>query len=224
VRIPLRRVFLLALFGAAFSGCEDEKKPDAGLQGDGVAFNEARDVPPFTRLSVGSRIEATVAIGEASKLELRGDKNLLPHVRAKVENGTLKLDTDVKVKPNIPLTVKLGVPRLDGATVSQAARLVIEKLSAQKFEARAAGGAKISASGSAQELVVDGVGAGQFDFTKLPVQSAVVRLELGSRAELGYVEKLDAKLSGATRLVYDGTPEIKQEIKERGRLVRRSSR
>ncbi|HEX6275037.1 MAG TPA: DUF2807 domain-containing protein [Polyangiaceae bacterium] len=224
MRIRRRPLFLLALFALAFSGCDDEKKADSGLQGDGVAHTETRDVPAFTRLSVGSRIDVSVVIGEPSKLELRGDKNLLPHVTGKVENGTLKLDTDVKVKPNIPLTLKLRVPRLDGVSVSKGGSIAVEKLSAQKFEVQAGGGGKIRASGSAQELLVDGGDAGQVNLAKLPVQSATVRLERAARVELGYVEKLDVKLDGAARVVYEGTPEIKQDIKGRARLVRRDSR
>lgn len=216
-----RRSFLIAALALAVVGCKEKKAAEDALSGDGVVATEARDIPPFARLSVGSKIEAHVVIGEHSKLEFRGDKNLLPHVKSRVANGTLTLDTDVKVKPNIPLTVKLSVPRLDAVSVSKGANVTVEKLSAQKFEARASGGAKMRASGSAEVLVVDGVEVGSFDFSKLPVQSATVRLRRAARTELGYVEKLDVKLEGLASVTYEGTPEIKQDIKDRARLIRR---
>jgi len=223
VRTLRRRLFLGAFIGLLHAGCKE--KPPEALAGSGVPLTETRDVPPFTRLSVASRIEARVTIGEASKLDFRGDNNLLPHLKSRVENGELKLDTDVNVKPSIPLRVTFSVPRLETASVSRAAQIVIEGMKAETFEAHARDGAKISASGTAQALVLEGVGAGWFDFQKLPARSATIRLEYGARAEMGYLEKLDVKLSGAARVSYVGTPEIKKDIKSTSaRLIRRDER
>ena len=222
MRIPGRRLFPLALAVLALAGCKE--KPPSVLEGSGVPATEARDVPPFTRLSVGSHIQAHVTVGEASKLEFRADKNLLPHVVSRVTNGTLSLDTDDRVKPTIPLTVTLSVPRLDSVSATKGGKIVVEGLKAETFEARVSDGAAIRASGSAQTLVVHGAGAGTFDFQKLPAQSATVRLEYAARAELGYLEKLDVQLKGMTRVTYGGSPEIKQDIKEKARLVSRDVR
>ena len=223
VRTLRRRLFLGAFIGLLHAGCKE--KPPEALAGSGVPLTETRDVPPFTRLSVASRIEARVTIGEASKLDFRGDNNLLPHLKSRVENGELKLDTDVKVKPSIPLRVTFSVPQLEKASVSKAAHVVIEGLNADTFEARASGGAKVVASGSAQSLVIEGVEAGRFDFQKLSAQSATIRLEYGARAEMGYLEKLDVNLTGATSVSYVGTPAIRKEIKSTtARLVRRDER
>jgi hypothetical protein len=83
------------------------------------------------------------------------------------------------------------------------------------------GGAKVSAAGSAQSVVFEGHDAGTLDFQKVSASSATVRLQRAARAELGYVEKLDVKLAGASMVVYEGTPDIKKEIQHPSSLIRR---
>jgi hypothetical protein len=211
----------IAVTALAFAGCKEKKAADPALAGAGVPVTESREVSGFTRLAVGSKIEAHVTIGEPSKLEFRGDKNLLPHLKSKVENGTLTLDTDVKVKPSIPLRVEFSVPRLDSVSARKGANVVIEKLNAETFEAKVVDGAKLRVVGSAHALVLEGTGAGAFDLRKLPAASATVRFDMAASAELGYVEKLDVKLTGMSKVVYDGTPVLTKEVSGKSRLVQR---
>lgn len=219
VRLSRRRLVGFALLGSLAAFCK-EKPPDA-LAGDGVAAQAARDVAPFSRLSVGSRIDAEITIGKASRLELEGDKNLLSHVVSRSENGTLTLDTDVKVKPAMRLRARISVPRLDAVSAFGGATVDIRGLAAEKFEAVVKRAAKVNAAGSAQTLVLEGYEAATLDFQKVPASSATVRLERAARADVGYVEKLDVKLLGSTVLRYEGTPEIKKLIQPPSRLVRR---
>jgi hypothetical protein len=162
-----------------------------------------------------------VTVGKASKLELRGDRNLLPLVTSRSENGLLTLDIDKKIKPSMRLHARIGVPRLDSASGTKAARIDIRGLAADTFEARAIDGAKMSAAGTARALVLRGAGAGLLDFRGVTAASATLVLERAARAELGYLEKLDVKLLGANIVSYEGTPEIKKEVKHPSRLVRR---
>jgi hypothetical protein len=180
-----------------------KEKPPEALAGNSVATQAARDVPP------------------ASRLELEGDQNLLSHVVSRSENGTLTLDTDVKVKPSMTLRARIGVPRLDAVSATGGAVVDIRGLAAEKFEATVKGGAKVSAAGSAQSVVFEGHDAGTLDFQKVSASSATVRLQRAARAELGYVEKLDVKLAGASMVVYEGTPDIKKEIQHPSSLIRR---
>jgi hypothetical protein len=198
-----------------------KEKPPEALAGNSVATQAARDVPPFSRLAVSSKITAEISIGKASRLELEGDQNLLSHVVSRSENGTLTLDTDVKVKPSMTLRARIGVPRLDAVSATGGAVVDIRGLAAEKFEATVKGGAKVSAAGSAQSVVFEGHDAGTLDFQKVSASSATVRLQRAARAELGYVEKLDVKLAGASMVVYEGTPDIKKEIQHPSSLIRR---
>jgi hypothetical protein len=220
VRLFRRRLVALLLVGFATAFCK-EKPPPEVLTGDGVAAKDSREVAPFSRISVGSKFYVEISVGKPSRLELEGDKNLLSHVTSRSVNGTLTLDTDVKVKPAMKLRARVGASNLDSAHATGAAVVDIQGLTADKFEARTDRAGKVIARGSAKTFVLEGKDAGSFDFTNVPASSATVRLERGSRAELGYLEVLDVTLSGAALATYVGTPEIKKAIHRPARLIRR---
>jgi hypothetical protein len=219
VRLFRRRLVAFVLLGLATAFCKE--KPPEVLAGDGVHVNASRDVAPFSRVSVGSRIHAEIAIGKPSKLELEGDRNLVALVTSHSENGTLTLNTPKKVEPAMPLRARISVPSLDSAHATNGGVVDIRGLAADKFEARVERAGKVNAKGSAQTLVLEGKGAGAFDFKNVAASSATVRLELAATAQLGYLEKLDVKLRGGTFVHYEGTPEIKKDIQPPSRLIKR---
>jgi hypothetical protein len=219
VRLWAKRFVLCAVFAVGTVGCE-KKQPSDTVEGNGVAASADRDVAPFSRVAVGSRIELDVTVGKASRLELRGDGNLLPLVTSRSENGLLTLDIDKKIKPSMRLHARIGVPRLDSASATKLARIDIQGLAADTFEAQATDGAKLSAAGSAKRLVLKGAVAGSLDFSKVSAASATVRLERAASARLGYLEELDVAIKDATRVFYVGDPKIKKDVQKPARLIR----
>lgn len=216
-----RLVAFLLVAGFSAASCKEKPKPPQALAGNGVAAKDTRDVAPFTRISVGSKIQAEIRIGTPSRLELEGDKNLIAVVTSKSENGTLTLRTSEPVKPAMTLRARISVDRLESAHATGAAVVDIQGLAADKFEARVERAGKVIARGTAKTLVLDGKDAGALDFQKVSASSATVRVVRGSHADVGYLEKLDVTASEATYVQYEGTPEIKQDIKRPARLFRR---
>ena len=219
MRLSRRRLVACARLGSLAVFCKE--KPPSARAGDGGATTISRDVAPFSRISVGSKILAEITIGTASRLELEGDRNLVAVVTSRSENGTLTLKPTGPIRPSMTLRARISVPSLDSAHATGAAVIDIQGLAAEKFEARTERAGKVQAQGAAKALVLDGKDAGAFDFRKVAASSATVRLERGARAELGYLENLDVTLSGAAMALYEGTPEIKKSIKHPARLIRR---
>jgi hypothetical protein len=213
-----RAVILVALGCLAFASCEKPREDDVG---SGVQATTTRVVPAFTRLSIGSVLEVKVTVGRDGPVELKGDDNLLAHVLSQVENGVLKLDADTKLKKRMPLEVRVFTARLEAVSASVASKLEIQGLSADGFEARAAGAGRVTAAGSAQRLVLAGKGASELDFSNVPAREATVRLEHASVARLGYVEKLGVTASGPSRIYHHGEPEIvERSLQKPARLIR----
>jgi hypothetical protein len=219
VRLWAKRFVLCAVFAVGTVGCE-KNKPSDTVEGNGVAASAERDVAPFSRVAVGSRIELDVTVGNASKLELRGDRNLLPLVTSRSENGLLTLDVGKKIKPSMRLHARISVPRLDSASATKVARIDIQGLAADTFEANATDVAKLSAAGTAKALVLKGAVGASLDFSKVSAASATVRLEKAATARLGYLEELDVATKGATRVFYVGDPKIKKDVQKPARLIR----
>jgi hypothetical protein len=217
-RAVRRRVPILLLLFLVLLGCD--KKKDGGVRGSGVQTTKVRQVPAFSRLSVGSMLDVRVSIGKDEPMQLKGDDNLLEHVSSRLENGVLKLDVDTKVHTRMPLEVRLSTARLETLNASVAAKVDVQGLTGPSFEARAAGGSRVTVSGSTDSLKLAGKGAARFDFTKVTARSASVNLEYGSTARLGYLEKLDVKASGASRVYYQGEPEMTRDLHPPARLIR----
>lgn len=214
-----RRALTLFVLGClVFGACK--KKSDEGVVGSGVQGKTTRSVPAFTRLAASSLLDVKVTVGKDGPVEIKGDDNLLEHVTSRVENGVLKLDADAKLKKSMPLEVRVSTARLEAVSASVASKLDIQGLSAEKFVARAAGAGRVTAAGNAQSLELSGKGACELDFSKVPAREASVTLEHAAVARLGYVEKLNAKASGPSRVYHQGEPEIVRDLEKPARVIR----
>jgi hypothetical protein len=216
--VQRRALFFLALL-VALSGCKKEK--DDSLPGSGVQAQKSRNVPPFKRIWAGVGMQVRIKVGENGPVGLKGDDNLLDHVRSRVENNILKLDFDTKVRTRMPLEVTLATAELEGVTAVIAAKVTVQGLKAKGFEARAGGAGRITAQGVAESLLLTGNGATQIDVTEVAAASAVVRAERAATIKLGYLEKLDVTASGPSRVIYQGDPVIEQKLEKPAHLIKK---
>jgi hypothetical protein len=214
-----RRALFFGLLFLVVAGCD--KNESKGIPGSGVQAKKTRNVPAFTRLWVGGALNVWVTVGRDGPMELKGDDNLLDHVTSRLENGVLRLDTDTRVRTMMPLELRLSTAELSAVTANVASKVDIRGLKAKKFEVRAAGAGKVTAVGTAEEIVVTGGGATQFDLTNVPASSANVTLHQAGTARFGYLERLNVTASGSSKVIYRGDPEIKQDLQRPARLIKK---
>ncbi len=70
------------------------------------------------------------------------------------------------------------------------------------------GASRIGLAGSASDIVIEASGASSVNLADLPVNNANVRLSGASQATVNLDGRLDANLSGASRLSYTGEPTL----------------
>jgi len=210
---PPRRPWLLAavLLTLLFVATGCKKKKAAGdadaLEGNGVSQTEERPLAPFTSLHFGTILEGKYTVGEP-RARLHGDANLLPHIRIESTPDHVWFKQDTTLKPAMKLTADISGPQLSEVIVDIASRLSVEGLRAEHLRVRGAGAARLEASGSADELVVDATLAAQLDLRHLAVRKAKVTANGAARIQLGYVEELDVETRAAARVSYMGDPKI----------------
>src|SRR5690606_28610605 len=91
----------------------------AYVHGSGERVSEERVVASFDRIDVAGTFRLTVRVGEAQRVVLHGDDNLLEHVRTRVEKGRLQVDLrNVRVSGAQPITIEVAVPALRALDVS----------------------------------------------------------------------------------------------------------
>ena len=82
------------------------------VAGNGKIVKEKRDISDFSKITVSGPFEVCLTSGDAGKISLEGDENILAIIDTKVTNGTLAIVTqnDVNVRPSFTNKIKIKVP------------------------------------------------------------------------------------------------------------------
>jgi len=208
----LGRALLVACLLLVATGCKKKKKGDGdetpSVHGSGVGSFESRPLPPFTRVTVGGGLDVTINVGKSAPLELRGEDNLIKLVPSTVVDGELSLKPDFSLKTTQPLTLTLGVERLERVLAGVAAKVTVHGVRADAFEASAGGAAKLTVDGSASKLTASAHSAAQLDFVGFAAAQANVTAIDFARVRLGHLEQLEVTQKGNAVVAYRGKPEL----------------
>jgi hypothetical protein len=212
--LPTRRPLLALLVVScllAAPACKKKKDGAPALEGNGVAKTEARSITSFTSLQVGGIVQATYTVG-SPRLELHGDANLLPEVQAEVAAGRLALTQKQTLKPSMTLSATIAGPELEEIIAAMASRVTVQGIHAKHLVIRGGGAAKLTVTGSAEDIDVSAEMASQLDLSGLSVGRARVSAATAARVYLGYVEELDVETRAAARVSYTGDPKIARNV------------
>lgn len=139
------------LLGLCSAGCSFVWR---SVTGSGHELRQTRDVAPFSAVVVASSLEAEITLDpdQPQSVEIRGDDNLVPLVRARVSSGELVLDLppSLGIDPRLPLVVTIHATALSALATQDSARA-----GANAVE----GGAVRIASSDSSELTVGRVAA-----------------------------------------------------------------
>lgn len=181
----------------------------SGLPGDGNLKAETRPPEAFTAVEAAGSIELALSAGEGPpKLELRGDANLLPHVRTRFEGGVLKVDSDQELSPNHPLVVTAHTSKLERVALSGAGKVQVLGLQGPKFALNLSGAAHARLAGDVSSTTLDISGAGKIDASELVATDVEVEVSGAGKASVHATGKLKVDISGAGKVSYSGKPKI----------------
>lgn len=125
------------------------------ITGSGRDLRETRDVAPFSAVVVASSIEAEITLDpdQPQSVEVRGDDNIVPLVRASVSAGELVVDLPPSfgISPRLPLVVTIHAAALSALEARDSATASADALE---------GGAVRIASSDSSEVTVGSVASG----------------------------------------------------------------
>lgn len=196
------------------------------VEGDGHLVDEARDVPAFDRVHVGSGLRVAVTTGEPSVV-LHLDRNLLDWVETWVAGGELyvmasrgvSLDPSAGAEVRVRLPVARGLYLSGGAegtaalapvealdlSLSGGSRLTARGLSVGWLGVDASGGSALDLSGAAEQVSLSLSGGSRVD--EAPgAFDLQVDLSGGSRAHASATRSARGTLSGGSTLWLAGSP------------------
>lgn len=197
------------------------------LKGSGNLKTEQYTFSDFNKVEVSSAFEFEITQSDSYSVSVTADDNVIEKVEVVKEGNTLKIG--LKTIPALgPVTLRATVtmPQLRGLAVSGACRGTISDFSsAQNLDLDVSGASKVTGDitagdadirvsgagtvqleGSANNMVANVSGASRFNLGGFIVNNADVTLSGASTGTVNLSGKLDADLSGASRLSYIGEP------------------
>ncbi len=164
------------------------------ISGSGQYVTRDYSVDGFTGINVCCGFKVTVTGGDAFKVSVTADDNVIDYIVAQKEGTTLRLGFDSSKFSSFNTTkleVAVTMPTLQAVVMSGGSQLYLGE--------HAPRGSSLS---------VDGSGGSQAHLEGMSVQKANANLSGGSMAALNVTGELDYNLSGGSQLKYTGNPTI----------------
>ena len=214
--LPLAVVFFWApatwAAGAAADNC---------IQGNGAMGSEPRILDPFSRIDADGAFEIRIVCGRDQQLRIEAETNLIPHIRTRVQDRTLFIDTDRSVCARKEMRIAIAVPVLDAFFADGAIDASISDIRADRFDLTLAGSGNATVSGQVRQFSARLTGAGDLQGTGLMARSASVILAGAGQAAVYAAQYLEATIEGVGDITVHGDPEeIVEHINGVGEVIR----
>lgn len=198
-----------------------------GLVGSGDLETETYAFADFNKVEIGSAFEFEIEQSSSYSIEITTDDNITEYVRVSLDGQTLKIG----LRPATwvgPATLRASVtmPELSGLDISGASRGTVSDFSstedldimvsgasrvtgdivAGNVDFNISGASSVELDGSANDIIADVSGASSLKLDDFAVTNADVDLSGASSGTVNLDGRLDADLSGASKLWYIGEP------------------
>ena len=226
----MKKIIVFCLAIPFFVSCSN-------ITGSGNIISEERKLKEFTGISASGNIDVEVISGDAQKVEVEADDNVMEFIVTKVEGNTLKIRTrDVNLF-NAHVKVYITAPFISTLKASASATIEAKDIikSNGKITLAASSSADIIASVDAPEVVTDANSSGT---VKVSGRTKYHKAESSSSAEIlaynllsentvahanssGSIEvhaslNLDASANSSGSIKYRGTPALKSNTNSSG--------
>ena len=198
------------------------------ITGSGNMVSKDRTIGNFTSVKVNNGIRVNITSGEATKVNVNADDNLIDDVETKVEGDELVIgfsddftfsNTDITVNITMPLVKILSAS--GGSSISAKNQLtktdamflkasggssINAEVDTRTIDLEASGGASITVAGRSQTVNVKASGGASVDAYKLLAETANLRSSGGASLRAYASLNVDADASSGASINYKGNP------------------
>ena len=199
------------------------------------------DLADFDRLVLQVPAEVEIVMGEKNGARIEAERKVVDSIDFRNRGGTLQVvaarsfETRERIRIRITCrslvsldarsSVDASLAGLGGERftlmVADSATVSLGRLNLAALEADISGSATVTASGKARMQKVRIGGAGSYDAGELESQAAVVEAGGSSDVVVNSRDSLEAKVSDAATVQYEGNPKLKESVAAAGTLERR---
>jgi hypothetical protein len=198
-----------------------------GLIGSGNLETQKYVFTDFTKVEISSAFQFEIEQSSSYNVSITADDNIIDYVQVSQDGQTLRIRLGtVRWFGLVTLRASVAMPQLLGLTVSGASRgdiynfnstedvditvsgasRVNGDITAGNIEFEISGASTIQLEGSANDIDANVSGASRLNLGSFTVNNADVNFSGASSGTINLSGRLDADLSGASRLWYIGEP------------------
>ncbi|NJL13698.1 MAG: DUF2807 domain-containing protein [Microscillaceae bacterium] len=160
------------------------------------------DVGDFDEIEASGPLSVVIKRGAKSRIEVIGDPNSLA-----IENNGETLEVRPRASSSTDFaTLEISLPYLKSLSLSGAIEVFVEDLQQEKLKLDISGASQVVLSGQIKRLIGDLSGASVLEAFQLETDKAALSLSGASEAKIKAKLAIEADLSGASELRYQGQP------------------
>lgn len=176
------------------------------VKGSGNIATEARDISDFSGVDVSGVFQVEITAGQEFGVQIEADDNLLPLIKTEVRRGVLRIETDEKLSSEHGLKILISAPDIDSIDASGVAKINLSGVKNNELRVDTSGASKVNISGETANLIIEVSGASSIDAENLKAENANVDASGASRVSVFATGELKSDASGASKIVYSGSP------------------
>lgn len=214
MRYLLLFMLLVGLFMFGRNACHIDSF-GFGIKGEGPLKTETRDISDFHAVEVAVASDVEVSVADNYFVEVQTHENLLPVLKTKVENGTLRIYFDESVSYSEGLKIRVSAPAFDRFSLGGSGTIkVITPIRSDRMELEIAGSGDIFIpQGTFNTLVTSIAGSGGIE---LGGTADTVKSEIAGSGDVKgkqlTTRELDASIAGSGSVTFDVAETLKVEI------------
>lgn len=217
-------IFIALISFALLTSClDDDFNTGNGerFQGSGVVITETRELASFDAIVSSPVIELVVTHGMNQSVVVSSDDNLIDRVITRVSSdGLLTIELEEGSYENLTLQVNIVIPELISVENLGAGAIDIRGFTNQEsLTLKNTGAASFSLEGSATELIIELLGAGNIAAFDFAANTVSINLTGSGNIEVSASELISGSLLGAGNIHYRGEPTIDVNITGAGSVV-----
>lgn len=226
----MKKLFVTLVLALTLISCNDFENQK---RGNGNVTTDSREVTGnFTKIVVGQAIDVEIEQTDSYSIEVEADSNLLNHIKTTVENGVLKISSDINIQNAEKLLVRVKMKQVTEIETTSASDLksvnllkgknlriaassssdvdVEAEYESMHLEATSTG--EITIKGKTLKLETSASSASEIDASELLANEVFAQATSASQTSVHAIVKLDAKASSAGSITSVKKPkEVRKE-------------
>jgi hypothetical protein len=201
-------LFLAVIFSGVF-GFTDVFPFGDSITGSGDMVTRTFDFEDFSAIDASHGFSLDVTKGDIYSISVSVDDNVLDKLDIRKSGETLIIGLDSGSYTLMKLHASITMPALNGLELSGGANSEVSNFSStHDFDLDLSGGGWATIVGATGDLTIDASGGGHFDLSEFTANNVIAELSGGAFGSVYVGGRLDADLSGGSRLTYYGDPEL----------------